>query len=245
LGSRHYCKEPWLPLEDCVAMVNMDMIGRSGGKVTVQGMGSANELRDLVETLNSDFDLELDLGDDVPGNTDHAPFHENGIPIVSFFTGLHDDYHRPSDDVEKIDAKHGAAIASLAGSAVYRLADQRERFAFTEYVPPAKPASSADPHDGQAVIGYGVSFGSRPDMTYAGDDGVRISGARAGSPAEKAGLREGDVIISLDGKPVRNLEDYSILLFSHRPGDEIEVGIQRGAETLVLKAVLEGKSGES
>lgn len=245
LGSRHYCNEPWLPLEDCVAMVNMDMIGRSGGELTVQGLGSAKGLRSLVETLNGDFGLELDLGDDVPSNTDHAPFYEKGIPVLSFFTGLHDDYHRPGDDIEKIDAENGAAVAGMAGSAAYLLADTNVRFGFTKYVPPAKPATSADPHDGQEVIGYGVSFGSRPDMTYSGDDGVRISGVRAASPAEKCGLTEGDIIISLDGKPVRNLEDYSILLFSHRPGDEIEVGIKRGAETLVLKAILEGKSGEN
>ena len=244
LGSRHYCEEPWLPLEDCVAMVNMDMIGRSEGRVEIQGLGSAAELRGLVEELNEVAGLEMGLGDDVPPNTDHAPFYEKGVPILSFFTGLHDDYHAPGDDTEKIDAEGGARIASMAGNAVVALAQLPTRYAFTKYEPPPS-GPAADPHNGQEVVGYGVSFGSRPDMTYGGDDGVRISGVRANSPAEKAGLQGGDVIIALDGKAIRNLEDYSVLLFSHRPGDEIVVTVRRGEEELDLTAVLEGKTRDS
>lgn len=240
LGSHHYVDNPWLPTEDCVAMVNMDMIGRSGGKLSVEGMGTSPGFRALIESLNppGSSGLELALGDDIPPNTDHAPFYEAGIPVVSFFTGLHDDYHRPSDDVERIDVANGAKVATLAGRTALMLAAADARPEFTRYQPPARAVSNASPHNGQQVQGYGVSFGSQPDMTYQGDDGVRISGVRAGSPAEKSGLQGGDLIVALDGQEVRSLEDYSILLFSHRPGDEIVVTIQRGEETLELTATL-------
>ncbi|GJM21858.1 MAG: hypothetical protein DHS20C15_17730 [Planctomycetota bacterium] len=241
LGSHHYVDNPWLPIENCVAMLNMDMIGRSGGKLSVEGMGTSPGFRALIQGLNSGLGsdaLELSLGDGIPPNTDHAPFYDADISVISFFTGLHDDYHRPSDDVERIDSEGGAAIASLVARATLEIASAPERPEFTRYVAPAKPQSTAAAHEGQEVVGYGVSFGSQPDMTYQGEDGVRISGVRSGSPAEKAGLQGGDVIVALDGQEVRSLEDYSILLFSHRPGDEITVTVKRGEEQLDLTAVL-------
>ena len=248
LGSRHWVKSPTLPLKDCVGMVNMDMIGRSGtGRVEVGGVGTADEFEALLDGAAADVGqpLELVRSSGVTGNSDHAPFVEERIPTLTFFTGLHDDYHKPSDDPLTIDADHGASIAALAGLVARSLADMPTRPLFTEPKSSPSAKATAEPHDGQEVVGYGVSFGSQPDMTYEGDDGVRISGVRGGSPADVCGVQAGDVIIAVDGTPVRNLEDYAVLLFSHRPGDEIVVTVRRGDEELDLTAVLEGRRGDT
>ncbi len=248
LGSRHYAAEPPRPLAGLVAAINMDMIGRSGdGSVTVEGMGSAPGLTELVTAANAELPapLQLKLSATASPNSDHASFHEKQVPVVNFFTGLHDDYHMPSDDLEKVDATHGAAISMLAANVAARLSGLSARPAFTP-PPAARPVAGADPHAAAApgdapVIAYRVVLGTSPDMAYDREDGVRISGVRAGTPAEAAGLAAGDLITALDGRVIRNLQDYSVLLFSRRPGDVITLTIRRGESTLELQATLGGQ----
>jgi hypothetical protein len=247
LGSRYYVEHPVLPLDELYAMLNMDMIGRSAdGFLSVEGLGTSPVLDELVTAshhrIGSPFS-QLSLSDDVPPNSDQAPFAENGIPILAFFTGLHDDYHRPSDDLGNINAAAGAQVASLAGECLVALANLPEKPVFTE--PEASHGASAEPEEGREVKGYSVWFGSVPDMTYTKDDGVRISDTREASPARKAGLVKGDVIVSFEGQTVRNLEDYAVLLFSRRPGETIKVGVQRDGELIELEATLETKGGDS
>ncbi len=255
LGSHHFVDHPIRPLDQFVGMVNMDMIGRSeGGFLSVEGLGTSPSFPRLVELcherLGAPF-AKLAVSDGVPPNSDQAPFAAAGIPILSLFTGLHDDYHRPSDDTPLVDPKAGARIASLAGEFVMALATVSERPRFTDPTPPPAPVAVADPHDEgepeeeREVKGYGVWFGSQPDMTYTLDDGVRVTGSSAGSPAERCGLVKGDVIISLDGKTVRNLQDYAVLLFSRRPGEVIKVGVRRDGKQIELEATLETKGGDS
>ncbi len=262
LGSHHYAESPARKGE-LIAAVNMDMIGRGkDGYVVVEGMGSSPGFRELVVAAHDALGLHLDLNlaDAPSNNSDHASFFDKKIPVVNFFTGLHDDYHMPSDDVEKIDSAHGAAIATLAGEVVRRLSALDVRPPFTE--PPAAAdalaaahAAQPAPRDGHnepgepaadaAVVPYRVVFGSSPDMGYRKEDGVRVSGVRKDTPAEKAGLLAGDIITALDGQPIRNLEDYSVLLFRHQPGDEVTVTVRRGEQTLDLKAVLTGQPADS
>jgi hypothetical protein len=252
LGSAHFADNPPVPLEDIVAVLNMDMIGRSkDGYVQVEGVGSSPGFTDLVRRVARDLPVPLDLHfAEVPsGNSDQASFFAKDIPVINFFTGLHDDYHMPSDDIEHINAESGAAIATLAGRVLARLADADARPPFTVPRAPGADVAAADPHAAVAgdapVEAYRVVFGTQPDMAYQAGDGVRLTGARPDTPAERAGLQAGDRIVAFDGKTVRNLEDYSLLLFSHRPGDTITVTIQRGAETLQLTAVLEGRPGDN
>ena len=248
LGSRHYVEEPRLPVDDMWAMVNMDMIGRSaGGFLSVEGLGTSPGFRGLVEEIHQDHGSPfsgLALSDPVPGNSDQASFSAAGVPVVSFFTGLHDDYHRPSDDVADVNAAGGARVAGLAGELLVRLAALAERPEFVE-PRPEDTRATAKPEEGREIKGYGVWFGSVPDMTYTKDDGVRVSDARAGSPAEKCGLQKGDVIVGLGDQTVRNLEDYAVLLFSRRPGETITVKVRRDDEILELEATLESKGGDS
>jgi len=247
LGSQYYVEHPALALEDLWAMVNMDMIGRSAeGFLSVEGLGTSPHLRDLVGAAHTAIGapFALTLSDPVPGNSDQASFAAASVPVVSFFTGLHDDYHRPSDDTDKIAAEAGAQVAGMAAALLVGLAELPER---PEFVEPDVPQheTQVKPEPGREVKGYGVYFGSVPDMTYSRDDGVRVSDARAGSPAEACGLKKGDIIVGLAGQAIRNLEDYSVLLFSRRPGETIEIEVLRDGERLTLQATLQAKGGDS
>jgi hypothetical protein len=261
LGSHYFVENPPQPVDEdeLIAMVNMDMIGRSeGGFLSVEGLGTSPGFTSLVTTahvrIGKPF-TKLALSNGVPPNSDQAPFAAAGIPIISLFTGLHDDYHRPSDDSDLVNPVAGAQIASLASELVLALAQMPERPLFTNPergLVPGKSTQPDNPHaaqqeqdEGPSPRGYSVWFGSQPDMTYTQDDGLRVTGTTAGSPAQKCGLLPGDVIVSLDGKTVRNIQDYAVLLFSHQPGEVIKVGVSRDGEILELTATLEAKSGDS
>jgi S1-C subfamily serine protease len=172
------------------------------------------------------------------------------VPVLDFFTGLHDDYHKPSDDADKINVPAAAAIASLAGEVVTRLANLPERPAFVKVeggpAPQVADAHAAGPAAPAAgPVPYRVVFGTSPDMTYQNDDGVRVSSVRPGTPAEKCGLQAGDIITGFDGKPIKTLEDYAALLFAHKPGDTVAVSVRRGTDNISLSAVLAGQAGEN
>ena len=256
LGSQHYVEHPALPLAHCVAVINMDMIGRSkDGYLSVEGVGTSPGFKDLVLDTENAYGLGLDvaLADRPADNSDQASFFVKDIPVLNFFTGLHDDYHMPSDDVDKINADAGAKIATLAGRVAQKLAVADSRPAFTPVAPPQDAVASAHagpmgpgagPRDGAAPAPYKVVLGTSPDMGYQKDDGVRISSVRPGTPAEKAGMLKGDRIVALDGVEIRTLQDYSTLLFGgHKPGDVVVITVVRGDQTLDLTATLEGKAG--
>ena len=251
LGSHHYVDDPKLPLNKLVAVVNMDMIGRSSKDyLAIEGVGSSPGFSDLVIAAQKDLgtSLDLHLAQRPSDNSDQASFYEKNVPVLAFFTGLHDDYHMPSDDADKINVPAAAAIASLAGEVVCRLADLDVRPPFVR-VPAATP-KGGDPHAGPqdpsaGPVPYKVVLGTSPDMTYQNDDGVRVSSVRAGTPAEACGIKAGDILTALDGQPIHTLEDFSTLLFSHKPGDTIHVSVRRGAETLAFTAVLAGRVGDN
>src|SRR6185436_5766244 len=174
------------------AVVNMDMIGRSkDGYVAVEGVGTSPGFKELVTSAHDGLHgdgLDLHLAERPSDNSDQASFYDKNIPVLAFFTGLHEDYHMPSDDADKINASAGAAIATLAGEVVLRLAGADERPAFTR---PGAPAAQTvavgdrgkDPHsDTTAVVPYRVVFGTSPDMSYQQDDGVRIASVRSDTP---------------------------------------------------------------
>jgi membrane-associated protease RseP (regulator of RpoE activity) len=246
LGSQHFVQTPPRPM-DVVAMINMDMIGRStDGYVNVEGMATSPGFADLATAVHADVggELNMNLADRPASNSDHHSFFVAEIPVIGFFTGLHDDYHMPSDDTDKINAESGALIATMAGEMAIRLAAADERPAFTA---PAGPASAHGSAASSASTGsgYRVVFGTSPDMGYQKEDGVRISGVREGTPAAEAGVKTGDVIIAMDGKAIRNLQDYAVLLFAHEPGDKIQVTVRRDGEEVDLEATLTGKAGDS
>ena len=257
LGSLWLNEHPPWPTDGLVAMVNMDMIGRATeGRVSVGGLGTSDVFPELFDDLIGALDewaevvdgddhssvstLQLTTASGVTSNSDHYTFFKSDVPVLTLFTGLHDDYHKPSDDVHLIDSERGALIATLAAEFVVSVSDLAERPAYRD-PDEGRPAQVATvkPPEGRSVVRGGVRFGSRPDYAYTADDGVRIDGVSGDSPSERCGLMHGDVIVAIDGTTIRNIQDYMVLLYSHRPGDEMVLTVRRGTEQLELTAVLE------
>ncbi|HEY0513911.1 MAG TPA: M20/M25/M40 family metallo-hydrolase, partial [Thermoanaerobaculia bacterium] len=191
LGSTAFTRHPTAGLKtgDLVAMLNMDMVGRlRGNQVTVLGGESAVEWKEIVPPACGRELLECALSGDGYGPSDHSPFYAAGVPVLHFFTGPHEDYHKPSDDADKINAAGGARISALVADLAAAIADRPDRPAYRSV--PA-PAPNGD------IRSYGASLGTVPDYAGDGRPGVLLAGVRAGSPAEQGGLRRGDLLVGL------------------------------------------------
>jgi hypothetical protein len=234
LGSNYYTGHPLLPLENAVTMLNMDMIGRiRGGKVYVNGAGTGSTLDKLVESVKAPGSLKIDLSDATGyGGSDHMSFTVKQVPVLFFFSGLHGDYHKPSDTWDKIDAPEAAQLLSYVAQIAARLANDPERPAFQRVAEPKAPSGGAS-----SGGGYGPNFGSIPDFDEP-PKGVRFADVRDGTPAAKAGLKAGDILIEFDGKDIGNLYDFTYALQAHKPGDEVLVKVLRGSQTIEAKVLL-------
>jgi aminopeptidase YwaD len=238
-GSAHYVSEPTTDISRAVAMLNLDMVGRMvDDAVTVFGTGTAEQWESLANEANASLPrpLHLSFSPDGYGPSDHASFTAAGIPVLHFFTNTHADYHRPSDDWERIDGDGIARIGELAAGIARRLAGD-DRTAAADLTPirterPAAPATASSSRSG-----YGPYFGTIPDMIPR-DFGLRITGVREGSPADEAGLQAGDVIVEFDGKEVTDIYAYTYALREKKPGDEVVVVVERDGERVTMTAVL-------
>jgi Peptidase family M28/PDZ domain/PA domain len=232
LGSSHYVNHPTAPLDRTIAMINLDMVGRTGGRIMVDGLANAPSVEaDLKAAESGALKLAALRGGPGAGASDDATFLLRKIPSINFFSGFHSDYHRPSDTWDKIDAAGGAAVADLALALARQLANRAERPQFVETVQQQDPHSTGNVG---AVSGYGPYFGSVPDFANEGQ-GVKFAEVRAGSPAAKAGLRGGDVMIAFGGMPIKTLYDFTFALREKKPGDRVDVVVLRdGKEVKVL-----------
>lgn len=227
LGSAYYVEHPVLPLSGCIGMINLDTVGRLGdGALTVFGANTAMDLTHVLQGINYGFKFELQLPEKDVGGSDQTSFVRRGVPAVQIFTGANADYHRPGDTADKIDYDGLERVAGFATELAVYLADRDEPMTF---VPPGAEKAAAAPSAGGAGKGRRVSFGSIPDFNYTGE-GVRISGVIPGSPAEKAGLEEGDVVVEFADVAVEDLRSFSDILKSLSPGDDVEVVYVRGGE---------------
>jgi aminopeptidase YwaD len=233
LGSAHYVKKPLVPLDRTAAMINMDMIGRmQNNKLIVSGTKTSPAWEGLLDELNRPEKFSLFRNDEGFGASDQQSFYLAGVPVLFFFTGVHADYHKPSDTADKINAEDEARIVEFVAACAQRIANSAERPAFQKMAAPTSENAPAR---------FRVSLGSIPD--YAAEvEGVRLSGVRPGSPAEKAGLKEGDVIIKFGERTIRNVQEYTVALSERKPGDVVDIVVKRGSETLTLKATLAGSN---
>jgi hypothetical protein len=221
LGSQWFIEHSPVSLDSVVAMVNFDMVGRlRNDRVIVYGVGTARELPALLDSANAEPKLRISAVGDGFGPSDHSSFYAKGIPVLHFFTDLHEDYHRATDDVEKINAAGEARVVTLAERAVRAIADRPARLS------PVRMAAA--PRMSSAREGSSVYLGTIPDMAAGDTPGLRLTGVRPGSPADKGGLAAGDVVVQFAGREVKDLYSYSEALYAHKPGDEVEVVYLRG-----------------
>lgn len=225
LGSQHYVDRPVVPLADTVAMVNLDMIGRcTQGRLEVGGVGTAKGLQDLVAAANVKHGLEISWDPQGTAPSDSTSFFLKQIPVLFLFTGLHPDYHRPGDDLEKICFDDLVRIALLTRDVTREIAERDERLVYTD--PPKQRR--------RAILG--VQPSPEPD-----EHGILLGGVAEGGPAAEAGIRGGDVIVSVAGQSVRKLQDLQQVLRRLEPGKPVEVVVRRdGAETKVTVTLAEG-----
>ena len=297
IGSSHYVQNPALPLEQTVAMLNMDMIGRLRERVlNVGGVGTANEWRSIVAEANKGYEVRLDpsvtgvraetrpegkagvdaaksegnggkkgsekVGDKVPqppgrgepvpivvtgsngraavtatpaelfalrlnedgyGPSDHSAFYARRVPVLFFFTGSHEDYHKPSDTADRVNYEGESRVVQFVREVVYQLQASDKR-----------PTYAVAKSEASARTGFKVSLGTVPSY---GDstDGLKLDAVREGSPAAVAGLKAGDKIVKLAGRDVRNVYDYTQVLSEMKAGQEYDVEVMRDGQRLSMK----------
>ncbi len=228
LGSAYYVKEPVFPLDKTIAMINMDMIGRlEGDRLTVFGTGTAPVWNDWLEPAAEATHLQLAKKPEGLGPSDHASFYARRIPVLHLFTGTHSDYHRPSDDWDKINYAGMTQVIDLVESLVVRVAEATEPPQYVEV-------------QGRASIerdGARPYFGSIPDFS-SDAEGYAIQGVAPGSPAELAGVKGGDVIVRRGGSQIGGLDDFDLALRKFSAGQEVEVVVLRSGQEVTLKATL-------
>ncbi len=239
-GSRHFVKTmssvPLAgvsrPAEKVLAMINLDSVGRlDGRKIQVLGSDTATEWIHIARGIGFTTGVEsVCIGDD-PGGSDQKSFHAVGVPAVQIFSGMHEDYHRPSDDADKIDAAGLVKVAIFVKEATEYLAGRPDSLTSTLGGPSG--AGEHAPTSGSRR----ASLGTIPDFEYTGK-GVGISGVVAGSPAEKAGLKKGDVLLAIDGVELKGLRSFSVFLGKRSAGDSISIRVRRGDDEIVVEATL-------
>ena len=222
IGSKKFCEKSPIPLNSINLMINMDMIGRldSMNRLIVYGVGTAAPLVDILNKTNQIFKLKLDSSG--IGPSDHTSFYLQNVPVLHFFTGQHADYHKPGDDVGKINFKGERSVLQyinrilLAVNDLPKLEFLKTRNADTENTPKFK-----------------VTLGIMPDYIFEGS-GVRADGVSEGKAAAKAGLQKGDIIVKLGDYPVKDMHSYMEALSKFKKGDSTKVEVQRGKENKVF-----------
>lgn len=232
LGSAAYVAAPQCPLTETVAMINLDTVGRmEGDKLYVFGSSSAVELPEIVRNVNLATGLDLQMPETGPFASDQASFFERGVPVLHLFSGPNVDYHRPSDTPDHIVYSGLSRVVDFTVELASYLGDREGMLSF---VPPsaahAQPVAPSGPP-------RRVSLGTIPDFARE-SGGVLLSGVMPASPAEKAGLAKGDLLIELAEVPIDNLADMSAALKSHAPGDTVRVVVLRGAERIERRVAL-------
>lgn len=224
LGSNYYVNHPVNPLTNTVAMINMDMIGRmKDRRLIIGGVGTAKEWRDIM-AADTEKPFQLTLNEDGFGPSDHSSFYARQIPVLFFWTGTHNDYHKPSDTFEKINYEDEALILKMVARIVNQLDTADKRLTYT--------TAKSDP--APRTGGFRVYLGTIPNYADS-NDGLLIDGVRDESPAAKAGLKAGDKIVKIGTREIKNVYDYTAALGEMKAGEEYVVEIMRGTEKLSLK----------
>jgi len=233
LGSAYYVAHPELPLANAVAMINMDMIGRvREGKIFAGGVATGSTFRATLEQLAPRHDIKIEYSDTYGyGSSDHTSFTTGRVPVLFFFSGLHADYHKPSDTWDKINAPGAARLLELVADVTEHLQTAPERPQLIRVAPPPAQVTSS------SGSGYGPYFGSIPDFGE-GTKGVKFADIREGSPAAKAGFKAGDIMVEFDGKPIQNLYDFTYALQAKKPGDEVKVKVMRNGQPVEATVAL-------
>jgi aminopeptidase YwaD len=222
-GSKYFIEHPTVDLSKANYMINMDMVGRlndSSKIITIGGYGTSPEWGKLLTALGSNPNFTNRYDSSGTGPSDHTSFYRKDIPVLFFFTGTHSDYHRPTDDANRINYTGEYRILQY----IYKIIEatnKKTKLAFSK----TRETQSA------GAVRLNVTMGIMPDYAYSGN-GVRADGVSDGKPAQKAGVKAGDIIVQLGEYPVLSVENYMQVLNKFKKGDKTKVKVKRGNETL-------------
>lgn len=230
LGSAYFVNHPPVPIEKMVTMINLDMVGRLNPEktLTIYGTGTSSKWKELLNEKNVDS-FNLAFNDEGFGPSDQSSFYGKSIPVLFFFTGVHADYHRPTDDAEFINSTGEEKVVKYTFEVAKSIAMQPEKPDYIN-VPRKEPGSG----------GWKVYVGTVPDYSSTGE-GFKLSGVSPGSPAEKAGLKANDIMVKFGDKKIENIYDYVYALHDHVPGDIVDVQVKRAEQLLSFKVTLGAK----
>ncbi|SFO25862.1 PDZ domain-containing protein [Algoriphagus ornithinivorans] len=219
-GSNYFVKNPTIDLETVNFMINMDMVGRLNEEKTlaINGVGTSPSFVSALDMVNADS-LKLVTSESGVGPSDHTSFYLQDLPVLHFFTGQHEDYHKPSDDSEKINYEGLLKVVRYIERLVGKL-DEESKLAFTK----TKDSSGDSPR-------FTVSLGVVPDYLFDGE-GMRIDGVSEDKPAQAAGLQKGDVIVQLGDSTIVDMMSYMRALSAFQKGDEAKVWYEREGQKL-------------
>ena len=222
-GSKYFTEHPTIDLKAANYMINMDMVGRLNDStkiLAVGGYGTSPTWATVINAQDKKLPFAIKIDSSGTGPSDHTSFYRKDIPVLFFFTGQHKDYHRPSDDAERINYNGELGVINYINTIINTLNKQTQKLAFTKT---REAAVSMTP--------FRVTLGIMPDYTFPGT-GVRADGVTDGRPAANAGLKAGDVIIQLGDNVITSVESYMQVLNKFSKGDKTKVKYKRGNETL-------------
>jgi aminopeptidase YwaD len=239
LGSQAYVSMPFYPLNQTIAMLNMDMVGRLQNKaLSIGGTGTSGVWPSLISRHNADSTFSITMNPDGFGPSDHASFYGKDVPVLFFFTGTHDDYHKPSDDWEKINFAGQEKITNLVSAIVTDLDTMAVRPPFVRVQMASAGRGGSQSGDSRS---FTVTLGIVPDVGES-STGMKVSGVRPNGAGEKAGLQAGDILVGMAGKKIMNIYDYMGLLGELKAGDEVVLDVIREGKTIQLKAVMQKRN---
>jgi hypothetical protein len=246
LGSKYYVAHPLFPLSSTVMMINCDMVGRLNGKneLTMIGTGTTPGIEGLVDAMGTKAGLKIKkvagLTDGF-GGSDHESFYDKKIPVLFAFTGIHRDYHRPTDDADRINYTGMGRIADYIEMIMLDLVRRPER---PSYVALKTPRPMPPVGGGGGSGGTVASLRIVPDYGHEANDGLGVDKVIEGGPAAQAGLKDGDLIVRLGDRPIGTIRDYMESMGKHKPGDKVEVVVKRDGKEVKLSVTLGSRSSE-
>ncbi|MCF7823796.1 MAG: M20/M25/M40 family metallo-hydrolase [Candidatus Marinimicrobia bacterium] len=228
LGSKFFTSSPLIEIKNVKQMFNLDMVGRldpQSKALTVGGTGTAKGMEEFLSSMKEESGLILSMTPDGYGPSDHASFYVENIPVLFFFTGITEEYHTPDDDVETINFEGEKLIADFAYDLIREIASMDQTMAFQEAGPKGPP---------QGGKSGKVKMGIIPDFAAANSQGFLLGGVVPGGPAAFAGMQKGDVMISMEGRSIKNVYDYMGRMSEVKLGQRITVEVLRGDQKLIL-----------
>ncbi|WP_291270976.1 M28 family peptidase [Geothrix sp.] len=235
LGSSYWVQHPTHPLESVKFMLNFDMVGRLDPKAPKLMMGGLGAPKSAVEAAKrfapEGFAISADVGASV-GGSDHMSFSQAKIPTFFFFTGIHGEYHRPTDTADRINFEGMAKLAPFGRAVVLDLAN-------ADTLPAFDPETAKLPMKGDGGP-MRIAFGTIPDYSD-NPKGFRINGVSKGSTAEALGLQAGDILTKFGERPIKSIYDFMAALGAHKPGDKALIQWLRGEQTMQAEDTLRGR----